>query len=101
MSKDAIIFPPGYYDSVQVILGNGTGHNWWCLAYPSLCFIDATYDYVPKNSHDYEKAFATVKQSTLDKLFYGTIPEEYINDSNVDIYFSSKILKIFQNFFTN
>ncbi len=101
LSKDAIIFPPGYYDSVQVILGNGTGHNWWCLAYPSLCFIDATYDYVPKNSHDYEKAFATVKQSTLDKLFYGTIPEEYINDSNVDIYFSSKILKIFQNFFTN
>ena len=101
LSKDAIIFPPGYYDSVQVILGTGTGHNWWCLAYPSLCFIDASYDYVPKDSHDYEKVFATVKQSTLDKLFYGTIPEEYLNDSNIDIYFSSKILKIFQNFFTN
>lgn len=101
LSKDAIIFPPGYYDSVQVILGTGTGHNWWCLAYPSLCFIDASYDYVPKDSHAYEKAFATVKKSTLDKLFYGTIPERYLNDSNVNIYFSSKILKIFQNFFTN
>lgn len=101
LSKDAIIFPPGYYDSVQVILGNGEGHNWWCLAYPSLCFIDAAYDYVPKDSHDYEKVFATVKQSTLDKLFYGTIPEEYLNDSNVNIYFSSKIFKLFESFFTN
>lgn len=101
LSKDAIIFPPGYYDSVQVILGNGEGHNWWCLAYPSLCFIDASYDYVPKDSHAYEEAFATVKKSTLDKLFYGTIPERYLNDSNVNIYFSSKILKIFEKFFTN
>ena len=48
LSEDAIIFPPGYYDSVQVILGNGNGHNWWCLAYPSLCFIDATYEYSTK-----------------------------------------------------
>ena len=38
LSSDAVIFPPGYYDSVQVVLGNGEGHNWWCLAYPSLCF---------------------------------------------------------------
>ncbi len=101
LSKDAIIFPPGYYDSVQVILGSGTGHNWWCLAYPSLCFIDASYDYVPKNSHAYEEAFATVKKSTLDKLFYGTISEETSSNSNVDIYFSSKLLKLFKNFFTD
>ena len=101
LSKDAIIFPPGYYDSVQVILGKGTGHNWWCLAYPSLCFIDATYDYVPKDSHDYKTAFTTVKKSTLDKLFYGTIPKEFQNDSNVDVYFSSKILKLLANFFTD
>lgn len=101
LSKDAIIFPPGYYDSVQVILGSGTGHNWWCLAYPSLCFIDATYDYVPKDSHDYKTAFTTVKKSTLDNLFYGTIPKEFQNDSNVDVYFSSKILKLLANFFTD
>ncbi len=101
LSKDAIIFPPGYYDSVQVILGNGEGHNWWCLAYPSLCFIDASYDYIPKNSDAYEKAFATVKKNTLDKLFYGTICEEYDNDSNVDVYLSSKLLKIFENFIKN
>ena len=99
LSKDAIIFPPGYYDSVQVILGKGTGHNWWCLAYPSLCFIDASYNYIPKNSHAYKEKFATVKKSTLDTLFYGTVPKEYQNDSNIDVYFRSKILDILASFF--
>ena len=99
LSKDAIIFPPGYYDSVQVILGNGTGHNWWCLAYPSLCFIDASYDYIPKNHHSYREKFATVKKNTLDNLFYGTVPKEYQNDSNIDVYFRSKILDILASFF--
>lgn len=101
LSKDAVIFPPGYYDSVQVILGKGTGHNWWCLAYPSLCFIDATYEYIPKNSTAYTKKFATVKKSTLDKLFYGSVAEESSNEENIDVYFSSKILNLFLDFFTN
>lgn len=101
LSKDAVIFPPGYYDSVQVILGKGTGHNWWCLAYPSLCFIDASYDYIPKNSHSYKEKFATTKKSTLDNLFYGTIPKEYQTDNTVDVYFCSKIFKLVTDFFTN
>ena len=101
LSEDAVIFPPGYYDSVQVILGKGNGHNWWCLAYPSLCFIDATYEYIPKNSNAYTKKFATVKKSTLDKLFYGSVPEEYLNETNVNVYFSSKILELFSDFFAN
>lgn len=99
LSEDAIIFPPGYYDSVQVILGKGNGHNWWCLAYPSLCFIDATYEYIPKNSTSYAKKFATIKKSTLDKLFYGSVSEEYPNETTIDVYFSSKVFELFSNLF--
>lgn len=75
LSEDAVIFPPGYYDSVQVILGEGKGHNWWCLAFPSLCFIDATYDYIPKDSPLYKQKVATVEKSMLDQLFYGRAEE--------------------------
>ena len=31
----------GVYDAVIVELGNGEGNNWWCVAYPPLCFIAA------------------------------------------------------------
>ena len=29
----------GEYDAIVVELGTGEGKNWWCVAYPPLCFI--------------------------------------------------------------
>ena len=31
----------GYYDALIIELGSGKGDNWWCVAYPPLCFIAA------------------------------------------------------------
>lgn len=42
-----MVFPAGTYDAVKVILGHGKGRNWWCVLYPSLCFIDETQAIVP------------------------------------------------------
>lgn len=128
LSEDAVIFPPGYYDSVQVILGEGTGHNWWCLAFPSLCFIDATYDYIPRDSDLYRQKVASVDRSTLDKLFYGNdcddtamdnivlsdlTCEEYEEllqecdvektseeDTKITIYFGSKLWELLKSLFS-
>lgn len=36
-----LTFPCGYYDAARVILGRGNGHNWWCVLYPRMCFVDA------------------------------------------------------------
>ena len=47
-----IVLPCGTYDAVQMTLGNGRGRNWWCLIYPSLCFIDATHAVVPEESKE-------------------------------------------------
>lgn len=33
------LFPDGVYDALIVELGEGTGDNWWCVAFPPLCFI--------------------------------------------------------------
>ncbi|MDD2282351.1 MAG: stage II sporulation protein R [Eubacteriales bacterium] len=35
-------YPEGKYRSVQVILGEGQGRNWWCLLFPPLCFVNET-----------------------------------------------------------
>lgn len=47
-----ISFPSGYYDALKIQLGNATGQNWWCVLYPSLCFIDVTSGIVPDNSKE-------------------------------------------------
>lgn len=29
--------PAGMYSSLRIVLGEGEGHNWWCVVYPPLC----------------------------------------------------------------
>lgn len=32
-----LTFPAGEYTSLKVVLGEGEGHNWWCVMFPPLC----------------------------------------------------------------
>lgn len=32
--------PAGDYQAIQVIIGRGQGHNWWCVLFPPLCFME-------------------------------------------------------------
>lgn len=34
-------YPEGYYESLVVTLGKGTGENWWCVLFPPLCLLEA------------------------------------------------------------
>ncbi|MDO5399061.1 MAG: stage II sporulation protein R [bacterium] len=36
-----ITLPRGRYKAVRIVLGNGNGHNWWCVLYPPVCMEDA------------------------------------------------------------
>lgn len=32
-----LVLPQGQYHALRVVLGEGKGHNWWCVLYPPLC----------------------------------------------------------------
>ena len=34
---DTFTLPAGIYESLRVTVGEGAGHNWWCVAFPELC----------------------------------------------------------------
>ncbi len=34
---EGFTLPAGRYESLRVILGEGEGHNWWCVVFPPLC----------------------------------------------------------------
>lgn len=34
--------PPGSYWALRLTLGEGKGHNWWCVLYPPLCLQTIT-----------------------------------------------------------
>ncbi len=36
-------FPAGEYQALRLVIGEGGGHNWWCVMYPNICFSGSMY----------------------------------------------------------
>ena len=34
---DTFTLPAGVYESLRIVIGEGEGHNWWCVVFPTLC----------------------------------------------------------------
>ena len=34
---DTFTLPAGVYESLRIVIGEGQGKNWWCVAFPELC----------------------------------------------------------------
>lgn len=34
---DTFTLPAGVYESLRIVIGEGKGQNWWCVAFPALC----------------------------------------------------------------
>lgn len=47
-----LTFPAGTYDALCIEIGKAEGHNWWCVLFPSLCFVDETTAVVPQDSKE-------------------------------------------------
>ena len=39
-----VLFPAGAYDALRIVLGDGAGHNWWCVLFPPLCVVTENGD---------------------------------------------------------
>jgi stage II sporulation protein R len=33
------VYPKGQYKALKIVLGEGSGDNWWCVMFPPLCII--------------------------------------------------------------
>lgn len=41
-SYGAVTLPAGRYEALRIEIGRAEGHNWWCVMFPSLCFVEET-----------------------------------------------------------
>lgn len=42
------LYPAGSYSALRIILGEGAGHNWWCVLFPPLCIVTAEQQPLPE-----------------------------------------------------
>ena len=45
-------FPAGEYEALEVVIGEGEGHNWWCVMYPNMCFAGSIYEVVDEDAKE-------------------------------------------------
>lgn len=45
---DKITLPSGIYNALKIEIGQGKGHNWWCVMFPAICLSSVTDDELNK-----------------------------------------------------
>ena len=79
-----ISLPAGFYDALRVEIGTAQGKNWWCVMFPSLCFIDISSGVVNNEAKE------NLEQN-LDQESYNLISEP----DNSEIEFKFKLVEFF------
>ena len=82
-----VSLPSGIYDSLNIKIGSASGHNWWCVMFPPLCFVDVSSGIVPEESK--EMLDESLKDESYDLITS--------NENNSEINFKFKIVELFQN----
>lgn len=82
-----ISLPAGFYDALRVKIGSASGHNWWCVMFPPLCFVDVSSGIVPEESKE-------SLQSSMDTEEYQLISDQ----NNNEIKFKFKLVELLQSF---
>lgn len=80
-----ISLPTGFYDALKIKIGEASGQNWWCVMFPSLCFVDVSNGIVPEESKE-------ELQSNLHE-------EEYnlISSDSLEFKLKFKLVELFEN----
>ena len=50
----SVVLPAGEYKALKIVIGKGQGRNWWCVMFPSLCFVDESKNSVDSSSLEHE-----------------------------------------------
>ena len=80
-----ISLPAGYYDALKVEIGEAKGKNWWCVMFPSLCFVDMSNGIVPEESKKDLQNSLSIENYNL------------ISSDNSEYQFKFKIVELLEN----
>ena len=84
-----ISLPAGIYDALRIEIGEAKGHNWWCVMFPTLCFVDVSSGVLDDDSKD-------VLESNLNDEEY-----DLVSGDSIAVNFKFKIVEFFDQIRVN
>jgi len=85
-----ILLPAGRYDALKITIGAGAGENWWCVLFPTLCFIDGV------NMEMSPQARETLRENLSDRD-YALITGS--TDGNIPVQVRFRVVDLFAGLF--
>ncbi|MBQ9517896.1 MAG: stage II sporulation protein R [Eubacterium sp.] len=61
---DSFTLPAGVYNTVKITIGEGKGHNWWCVMFPTVCLTGCT--------DDFDKSLTPEERKMIETKGYAT-----------------------------
>ena len=83
-----MVLPPGDYQALKIIIGEGLGHNWWCVMFPNVCFVGNSTAIMPDESKEKLQYILTEEE-------YCSIFSEPDSQDDIHISFTSHFSKLF------
>lgn len=97
-----ITLPQGEYEAYRIIIGSGSGQNWWCVMFPPLCFIDITKGEVSKKETEktMKKVLTEKEYNAVDNSIntMESIEKEKAKEDN-QIHIKFKIVELIDKLF--
>ena len=87
----SVVLPAGEYKALKIVIGEGTGKNWWCVMFPPLCFIDEENGVIDKSTDEKLKSVLTEEEYKM------IVQEDEQETTRVEIKF--KILELLEGIF--
>ncbi|MDD6620974.1 MAG: stage II sporulation protein R [Eubacteriales bacterium] len=66
---DDFTLPAGIYSSLKITIGEGKGHNWWCIIFPSVCLSacsESMSDYLSEDEMELVNSGYTAKFKVVE-----------------------------------
>lgn len=60
--------PAGNYEALRILIGEGQGHNWWCVLFPPMCFTDSNTSSSGKYTDQTPKKKVVIKLKSAELL---------------------------------
>ncbi len=80
-----ISLPAGIYDALRIEIGAAEGQNWWCVMFPTLCFVDVSSGSLDEESKDVLESNLTDEEFSL------------VSDDSLGVKFKFKIVEFFED----
>ncbi len=91
-SYENFTLPKGEYPALTVNLGEGSGNNWWCVVYPTLCVLPSCEISLESNGSEYtdDKINTFIKNDDIE-IKFKTVEvfediKNFILDEKIEVY---------------